>query len=208
MMSRAFSDIAFTTSVKETQERYGSREGNRNFELAEDPRNELTEAEIHFIQARDSFYQATVGENGWPYVQHRGGPIGFLKVLDTRSIGFADYRGNRQYLSVGNINADDRISMFLMDYPRRRRLKLWGRARIVHEHEQPELIAALEDPAYRARIERAIVIHIEAFDWNCPQHITPRFTEEEIRAQVEPILIENENLKAQLQMLLKTQTSN
>ncbi|WP_039915060.1 pyridoxamine 5'-phosphate oxidase family protein [Cellvibrio mixtus] len=204
-MSRAFSDIAFTPSVKETQERYGSREGNRNFELAEDPRNELTEAEIHFIQARDSFYQATVGENGWPYVQHRGGPIGFLKVLDTHTIGFADYRGNRQYLSVGNINADDRISMFLMDYPRRRRLKLWGRARIVHEHEQPEIIAALEDPDYRTHIERAIVIHIEAFDWNCPQHITPRFTEAEIRAQIEPILIENENLKAQLQMLLKNQ---
>lgn len=204
-MSRAFSDITFTPSVKETQERYGSREGNRNFELAEDPRNELTEAEIHFIQARDSFYQATVGENGWPYVQHRGGPIGFLKVLDTHTIGFADYRGNRQYLSVGNINADDRISMFLMDYPRRRRLKLWGRARIVHEHEQPEIIAALEDPDYRAHIERAIVIHIEAFDWNCPQHITPRFTEAEIRAQIEPILIENENLKAQLQMLLKNQ---
>lgn len=207
-MSRAFSDITFTPSVKETQERYGSREGNRNFELAEDPRNELTEAEVNFIQARDSFYQATVGENGWPYVQHRGGPAGFLKVLDARTIGFADYRGNRQYLSVGNINADDRISMFLMDYPRSRRLKLWGRARIVHEHEQPEIIAALEDPDYRARIERAIVIHVEAFDWNCPLHITPRFTEEEIRAQVTPILIENENLKAQLQMLLKNQTSN
>lgn len=205
-MSRAFSDITFTPSVKDAQERYGTREGNRNFELADDPRNELTETEIQFIEARDSFYQATVAENGWPYVQHRGGPIGFLKVLDARTIGFADFRGNRQYLSVGNINADDRISMILMDYPRRRRLKLWGRARIVHESEQPEIISALEDPAYRARIERAIVITIEAFDWNCPQHITPRFSEDEIRAYVEPIIAENENLKAQLQMLLKNQT--
>lgn len=207
-MSRAFSDITFTPSVKATQEQYGTREGNRNFELADDPRNELTETEIQFIQARDSFYQATVAENGWPYVQHRGGPIGFLKVLDARTIGFADFRGNRQYLSVGNINADERISMILMDYPRRRRLKLWGRARIVHESAQPEIIAALEDPAYRARIERAIVITIEAFDWNCPQHITPRFSEDEIRAYAEPIIAENENLKAQLQMLLKNQPTN
>lgn len=207
-MSRAFSDITFTPSVKAAQEQYGTREGNRNFELADDPRNKLTESEIQFIQARDSFYQATVAENGWPYVQHRGGPIGFLKVLDARTIGFADFRGNRQYLSVGNINADDRISMILMDYPRRRRLKLWGRARIVHESEKPEIIAALEDPAYRAHIERAIVISIEAFDWNCPQHITPRFSEDEIRAYVEPIIAENENLKAQLQLLLKNQPAN
>ncbi len=207
-MSRAFSDITFTPSVKAAQETYGSREGNRNFELAEDPRNELTPAEVQFIEARDSFYQATVGENGWPYLQHRGGPSGFLKVLDARTIGFADYRGNRQYLSVGNLMANDRISLFLMDYPRRRRLKLWGRARIVDEAENPELIAALEDPEYRARIERAIVIHIEAFDWNCPQHITPRFTEAEIRAQIEALVAENENLKTQLQRLLKNQSGN
>lgn len=207
-MSRAFSDIAFTPSVKAAQEQYGTRAGNRNFELADDPRNELTEAEIKFIQARDSFYQATVGENGWPYVQHRGGPIGFLKVLDARTIGFADFRGNRQYLSVGNINVDERISMILMDYPRQRRLKLWGRARIVHENEQPQVIAAVEDPTYRAHIERAIVISIEAFDWNCPQHIARRFTEDEIRAQIEPIIAENENLKLQLQLLLKSQAKN
>jgi len=207
-MSRAFSDITFTPSVKAAQEFYGSRAGNRHFELADDPRNALTESEITFIQARDSFYQATVSESGWPYVQHRGGPIGFVKVLDARTIGFADFRGNRQYLSVGNINADERISMILMDYPRRRRLKLWGRARIVHENEQPDIIAAVGDPAYRASIERAIVISIEAFEWNCPQHITPRFTEVEIRAHIEPIIAENENLKMQLQMLLKNQPTN
>jgi predicted pyridoxine 5'-phosphate oxidase superfamily flavin-nucleotide-binding protein len=207
-MSRAFSDITFTPSVKAAQEFYGSREGNRHFELADEARNELTDAEITFIQARDSFYQATVSENGWPYLQHRGGPIGFLKVLDARTIGFADFRGNRQYLSVGNINANERISMILMDYPWRRRLKLWGRARIVHESEQPDIIAAVGNSAYRAHIERAMVIHVEAFDWNCPQHITPRFSEEEIRAYIAPIIAENENLKAQLQLLLKNQQPN
>lgn len=204
-MSRAFSDITFTPSVKAAQELYGSRAGNRHFELADDAGGELTQTEIQFIQARDSFYQATVSENGWPYVQHRGGPIGFLKVLDAHTIGFADFRGNRQYLSVGNINADERISMILMDYPRQRRLKLWGRARIVHESEQPDIIAAVEDPAYRTRTERAIVISVAAIDWNCPQHITPRFSEDEIRAYVDPIIAENENLKVQLQMLLKNQ---
>jgi len=204
-MSRAFSDITFTPSVKAAQELYGSRAGNRHFELADDARSELTQTEIQFIQARDSFYQATVSENGWPYVQHRGGPIGFLKVLDARTIGFADFRGNRQYLSVGNINADERISMILVDYPGRRRLKLWGRARIVHESEQPDIIAAVGDPGYRVRIERAIVISVAAIDWNCPQHITPRFSEDEIRAQIEPIIAENENLKVQLQMLLENQ---
>jgi uncharacterized protein len=207
-MSRAFSDITFTPSVKAAQEQYGTREGNRNFELADDPRNTLTKSEITFIQARDSFYQATVSENGWPYVQHRGGPPGFLKVLDAHTIGFADFCGNRQYVSVGNINADARIIMILMDYPRRRRLKLWGRARIVHEDEQPDIIAAVGDSFYHAHIERAIVISIEAFDWNCPQHITPRFSEDEIRAHIEPILAENENLKVQLQLLLKNQPTN
>lgn len=207
-MSRAFADITFTPSVKAAQDMYGSRARHHNIELAEDPCNELTDAEIQFIQTRDSFYQATVAENGWPYVQHRGGSIGFLKVLDARTIGFTDFRGNRQYLSVGNINADNRICMFLMDYPRQRRLKLWGRARIVHASEQPDIIATLESPDYRAQVERAIVITIEAFDWNCPQHITPRFSEAEIRTLVNPILIENENLKAQLQMLLKNQPTN
>ncbi len=204
-MSRAFSDITFTPSVKATQEKYGSRAGNRNFEFAEDPRNELTPSEIQFIQARDSFYQATAGENGWPYLQHRGGPIGFLRVLDSRTLGFADYRGNRQYLSVGNLAANDRICLFLMDYPRRRRLKIWGRARVVHEAENSELIAAVADVEYQAQLERAIVISVEAFDWNCSQHITPRFTANDIRAQIELLVAENENLKTQLKMLLNNQ---
>lgn len=196
-MARAFADITFTPSVKAAQSLYGSRENNRGFEEADDPRIALTVAEEEFIQARDSFYQATVGENGWPYVQHRGGAIGFVKVLDARTLGYADFRGNRQYISVGNLNADERISLIFMDYAHQRRLKIWGRAKIVHEPEQPQLIAALEDPHYRARIERAVVIHVEAFEWNCPQHITPRFTEEEVRTTIAPLLAENAQLKSQ-----------
>ncbi|HTF97843.1 MAG TPA: pyridoxamine 5'-phosphate oxidase family protein [Cellvibrio sp.] len=207
-MSRAFADITFTPSVKSAQELYGSREANRGFELADNPRNELTETEAQFIEARDSFYQATVGENGWPYVQHRGGPIGFLKVIDSRTIGFADFRGNRQYISVGNINADERISLILMDYPSRHRLKIWGRARVVHEQDQPEIIVALENPEYRAHIERAFLITVEAFEWNCPQHIVPRYTKEQVQKMIEPLVTENENLKAQLQLLLSQQREN
>lgn len=178
-MPRAFANIAFTDSVKAAQERYGSREANSAFELSPDARNELTARETEFIQARDSFYQATVSESGWPYVQHRGGTAGFLKVLNSRTIGYADFYGNAQYISVGNLAVDDRISIILMDYPNRRRLKIWGRAQVVDEGEAPELIAQLEVPRYRAIVERAVIVHVEAFDWNCPQHITPRYTKEE-----------------------------
>jgi len=196
-MATAFAEITFTPSVKAAQSLYGSRQANQGFELSEDAGNTLAEREVEFITERDSFYQATVSESGWPYVQHRGGPAGFLKVLDERSIGFADFRGNKQYLSVGNLNANDRISLILMDYPNRRRLKLWGRARIVHENEDPELIAQLEVPSYRARVERGIVIQVEAYDWNCPQHITPRYSEAEIDNLIAPLVSENRALKSQ-----------
>ena len=142
-MANVFAEITFTPSVKAAQTLYGSRQANMGFELSEDPRNTLGERETEFIAERDSFYQATVSESDWPYVQHRGGPTGFLKVLDERTLGFADFRGNIQYLSVGNLNANDRISLILMDYPNRRRLKIWGRARIVHESDEPDLIAQL-----------------------------------------------------------------
>ena len=197
-MARAFADITFTESVKAAQSLYGSRENNRGFELAEDPRNTLGAAESEFIHARDSFYQATVGENGWPYVQHRGGAVGFIKVLDERTLGYADFRGNRQYISVGNMNADDRISLIFMDYANQRRIKIWGRAKVVHENENTELIATLENPEYRARIERAVIIHVEAYEWNCPQHITRRFTEAEVRETLAPLIAENEQLKSRL----------
>ncbi|UOA07321.1 pyridoxamine 5'-phosphate oxidase family protein [Methylobacter sp. S3L5C] len=199
-MATAFAEIAFTPSVKAAQNRYGSREANSRFELADDPGFGMTEQEIDFIGERDSFYQATVSETGWPYVQHRGGAKGYLKVLDECTIGFADFRGNRQYLSVGNLNANDRISMILMDYPNRQRLKIWGRARIVHEHEDPELIAQLQVPSCRARVERGIVIHVEACEWNCPQHITPRYSKAEVDHLLTPLLEEIQSLKAQLSL--------
>lgn len=194
-MSRAFSDITFTEHVKAAQSLYGSRAANQGFEQADDPRSELTAREMEFIAARDSFYQATVGDNGWPYVQHRGGPPGFIRVLDTRTIGFADFRGNVQYISVGNLMGDERISLFLMDYANRRRLKIWGRARIVHD---AALLSRLEVASYRARVERGILIRVEAWDWNCPQHITPRFTEAEIEQRMEALRAENAGLKARL----------
>ncbi|WP_134500649.1 2Fe-2S iron-sulfur cluster-binding protein [Microvirga pakistanensis] len=186
-MVRAFAEITFTPSVKAAQARYGSRAANEGFEHAEERRDILTDREAEFIAAHDGFYQASVSETGWPYVQFRGGPKGFLKVLDERTIGYADFRGNVQYISAGNIAADGRVALILMDYPNRRRLKIWGRARIVHQDEDPELLARLEIPTYRARVERAIVMTIKAFDWNCPQHITPRFTEEEIAELVAPL---------------------
>ena len=192
-MPKAFATISFTDSVKAAQSLYGSRERNQAFELADDLRDELSEFETEFIEARDSFYQATISENGWPYVQHRGGPAGFLRVLDKQTIGYADFSGNKQYLSVGNLNANPRISLILMDYANRRRLKLWGTVRIVHKSEYREIIARLEVPSYRARVERGIIIHIEAIEWNCPQHITRRYNQSELDRIVKP-LIEEINL--------------
>ena len=183
-MARAFAQIAFTPTVKAAQARMGSRDAYRSAEIGEAEIVELSDYEIEFIAARDSFYQGTVGENGWPYVQHRGGPIGFLKVLGPNQIGYADFSGNRQYISVGNMEGDDRVSLFLMDYPAQRRLKIWGRARLIDEDSEPELIARIETPGYRARVERGVVITVEAFDWNCPKYITPRFTAPQIREQL------------------------
>ena len=178
-MARRFAEITFTPSVVAAQTLYGSRTSNQRFEVIEEDGDPLGEAEARFIEARDGFYQATVNEEGWPYVQFRGGPAGFLKVLDAKAIGYADFRGNIQYLSVGNMNANDRVSLILMDYANRRRLKIWARARIVHTQQNPELLAQLEVPDYKARVERAVVLTVEAADWNCPQHITPHYTAEE-----------------------------
>ena len=204
-MPRAFARISFTDSVKAAQSRYGSRDNNLGFELAQDPRNELTEHDAEFIEARDSFYQASVSESGWPYVQHRGGPVGFVRVLDTRTIGYADFSGNKQYISVGNMNANERIALILMDYPNRRRLKLWGRAAIIHEIDDPALIARLEVTSYRARVERGVVIQIEAMDWNCPRHIIPRYTEAELEHVLAPLMEENRQLREQLQQKITRQ---
>jgi predicted pyridoxine 5'-phosphate oxidase superfamily flavin-nucleotide-binding protein len=178
-MGHKFSEIAFTPAVKSLQERSGSRRSYARFESGADNHNVIGSAEAHFISARDSFYMASTSETGWPYIQHRGGPKGFLQVLNAKELGFAELSGNRQFITQGNLLGDDRVSLFLMDYPNRSRLKIFGRARV---SEDAELMARLTMPDYGAKVERAVVIALEAFDWNCPKHITPRYTVEELQA--------------------------
>lgn len=197
-MPHQFFDIAFTPTVRAVQEDLGSRSSYARMDGLPDAANHrLTEAEAAFIAARNSFYMATVGETGWPYIQHRGGPTGFVRVLDDATIGFADFRGNRQYVSVGNLMTDDRVSLFFMDYPNKTRLKMFGRARIVGLDDQA-VLSRLEVPDYRARIERGFVITVEGFDWNCPQHITERYTPEEVRAATVPLTTRIAALEAEL----------
>lgn len=186
-MSHKFADITFTPSVLAAQQHYGSREQYRKIQQRGGPNDRLGPNEAAFLARRDGFYMASVSETGWPYVQFRGGPAGFLKVLDEKTLGYADFRGNLQYVSVGNLSHDDRVALILMDYPNQTRLKLLGRARIVEAADEPELIAKLAMPEYQAKVERAVVISVEAFDWNCPQHITPRYTEAEIAAALSPV---------------------
>lgn len=182
-MPRAFAEIAFTPAVQDMQEQQGSAKSYAKFLSPEATGgNKLTENEAAFIAAREGFYQATVSETGWPYVQFRGGPRGFLKVLSENQIGYADFRGNRQYVSVGNLSLENRISLILMDYPNRRRLKIWGRATLIDAQDKPEIAAQLHDENYKAILERAVIITIDAFDWNCPQHIPKRYTLEEFES--------------------------
>jgi hypothetical protein len=147
----------------------------------------LGSREAMFLATRDSFYVASTNASGWPYIQHRGGPPGFVKLLGDRRIGFADYRGNRQYVSLGNVATDDRVALFFMDYVRRARLKLLGRKRSVSLDDAPELAAALIDEDYGAKVERGFVIEVEAYDWNCPQHITPRYTQGDMAEVIAPL---------------------
>ena len=196
-MGHRFAELAFTPTVMAVQEHEGSRDSYRRLEGGEAHHDRLGPAEASFIAARDSFYMATVSETGWPYLQHRGGPRGFLKVLDEGTIGFADFRGNRQYVSVGNLLGDDRVALILVDYPNRRRLKILGRARAV-TMEDAATLGRLDVPGYRAKIERGLVIAVEAFDWNCPQHLTPRFTAEEIASAVAPLHARIAELEAAL----------
>ena len=176
-MSHQFAERMFTENVKLAQSHYGSREQNERLHHNFGPNDQLTEKESEFIEQRDSFYLSTVTQTDWPYVQHRGGPIGFLKVLDPKHIAFADFKGNKQLISTGNVATNDRCSLVLMDYANRRRLKLLGhlQMRDVRDSKAPELVLhSLDD--YPAKVERIAIIEIVAFDWNCPQHITPRYT--------------------------------
>lgn len=185
-MTHAFLGIAMTPSVRLAQEANG-RAGLYDRPGSALSNDRLGGAEASFIADRDSFYIASTSESGWPYVQHRGGPPGFLKPIDETTLAFADFRGNRQYLTLGNVAADNRVALILVDYPRRRRLKLLARMEARDLASDPELAAALARPEYRAKAERAFVLHVEAFDWNCPQHITPRFTQAEIAAASAPL---------------------
>jgi uncharacterized protein len=199
-----FLDIAITPSVRAAQAAMGAEhlwsdfKGHREFDR-------FSEDERAFIADRDSFYVATVSETGWPYIQHRGGPRGFLKVVDERTLAFADYRGNRQYVSVGNAAADDRACLFLMDYAHRARLKAYVRVEVLTLDADSSLTELVTVPGYKAKLERIFRMHLESFDWNCPQHITPRFTELEIGAALQPLkdrlaALESENaaLRARL----------
>ncbi|MEQ8804075.1 MAG: pyridoxamine 5'-phosphate oxidase family protein, partial [Haliea sp.] len=186
--------IAFTPSVREIQALQGSRAAYAGMDEGEDYNYRLGEREASFIAERDSIYMASVSETGWPYVQHRGGPVGFMKVLEDRRIGFADYSGNRQYVSVGNFSQDNRVALFFMDYPNRRRLKLLGRVRTVGL-EESEILTRLEDENYPAQVERGFVIDVAGFDWNCPQHITPRYSDTEVTDMLQALLQENRRLR-------------
>jgi len=186
-MIKSFGSLVFTPVVKTLQERYGSRRQYARIEQLGDMPGGLGPEERDFLGERDTFYMASLGETGWPYVQHRGGPKGFLKVIDERTIAFADFRGNKQYISTGNLMTDNRVALILVEYSRQLRLKILGRAEIFEGEKAKEWLVKVRDTGYKATTERVYVIRIEAFDWNCQQHIIPRFTEEEIREVLEPV---------------------
>jgi predicted pyridoxine 5'-phosphate oxidase superfamily flavin-nucleotide-binding protein len=178
-MAKNFAEIAFTDAVKKLQEKHGSRKGYERIEKFSEV-NGLTDQEMSFINNRDSFYLASIGVKEFPYVQHRGGPKGFVKVLDSKRIGFIDFIGNKQYVSAGNIGTNNKVALIMIDYPTRTRLKIFAKAEIVQLKDAPELYKQLNLEDYKFRPEQILIFHIEAYDWNCPQHITPRYTVAEI----------------------------
>ena len=194
-MAAKFLQIMLTRAVQQAQDKYFGKH-----QLVESPAetDELTNSEAYFIASRDSFYMATISETGWPYLQHRGGPPGFVKILGPNLIGFADFRGNRQLISTGNLGATDRVALFMMDYPHRTRLKLLGHARVLDAREHPELADQLAPELLRSKVERLVLIQIISYDWNCPQYITPRFTPAEVEEYVAPLKARIAQLEAQL----------
>lgn len=218
-MPHNFGSLVFTPLVKALQEQHGSRRQYERLEKSNLSPGRLGPQESEFIGERDTFYMATLGSTGWPYVQHRGGPKGFLKVIDENTIAFADFRGNRQYISTGNLMSDGRVALILMDYPRQLRLKILGRVEIFEGEQAKDWIVKVGDPEYTAMVERVYVIRVEAFDWNCQQHIIPRYTAEEIREALAPaekrmheLEKENEKLRHELSQANKNsgnhQTAN
>ena len=209
-MRHRYLEIASTPSVSAARERYGSALRSVRADALDHQdevvrNHRLGDAEQEFIAARDGFYLASVSETGWPYVQFRGGPTGFLRVIDSGTLGYADFRGNRQYITTGNVLENDRVSLFMMDYAHQQRLKIFGRIRVVDAADDPALGERLVMPRYAGRVERLVLITVEAFDWNCAQHITPRFTEAELEVVLGPVRdemallrLENERLRREM----------
>ncbi len=200
-MTAHYHRLAFTPNIKAEQTAHGSRAHYEKYEGAPDQPDPITDAEADFIAARDSFYMATVGETGWPYMQHRGGPPGFVRVLDAHTLGMADFRGNRQYITLGNIAHDNRTSLFFMDYANKRRLKALARITRRDLSEDAALAEKLALPGYRAKVEHALIFTIEAFEWNCPAHITPRWSEAEIGPGIRDLHTQIALLQAELKRL-------
>ena len=206
-MAQNYRHTLFSDTVKALQERHGSRAAYLKMDAAADGTPDtLTAKELDYIALRDSFYMASVNGDGWPYMQHRGGPAGFLRHIAGNRIGFADYRGNKQYISTANLVGNDRVSLFLMDYPNKDRLKLVGHAHSIELADDPALVTSLMPEDYRAVPERAFVIDVIGWEWNCSQHITPRFTEAEISAAIQPMAAELNQLRAE-NTALRTQLS-
>jgi hypothetical protein len=204
-MAHNFGKVMFTPAVKALQEKHGSRRQYARFEEVASP-DRMGPNEQRYIATRDTFYIASVAANGWPYVQHRGGPVGFLKALDPTTLAFADFRGNKQYVTQGNLSGtpaapgDNRVALILMDYPSQSRLKILGRAELIEPDNNPErfaeLIDRVRDPEYKAQVEAIMVIHLEALDWNCQQHITPRYTAEQVQQVIAPLEARIKELEA------------
>ncbi|MEO8351327.1 MAG: pyridoxamine 5'-phosphate oxidase family protein [Chthoniobacteraceae bacterium] len=194
-MADKFMQLVLTPAVQRAEDKYFGK--HQVVEHAPEV-DALTQDEADFISSRDSFYMASVSETGWPYVQHRGGPVGFVKVLGPSLLGFADFKGNRQLVSTGNLDVTDRVALFMMDYPRRTRLKLLGHARVLDAREHSELVEQLAPEALRSKVERIFMIQIVSYDWNCPQYITPRFTAEEVEEYAAPLKARIAELEAKL----------
>jgi uncharacterized protein len=199
-MAKNFGEIAFSEAVKALQVTHGSRKGYERIEKFNIV-DGLSDNEIDFIEERDSFYLASIGENDFPYIQHRGGPKGFVKVFDKSTIGFIDFAGNKQYISLGNFATNCNVALILMDYPARARLKIFAKVGIVELADNPEMLSSFNLGDYKFKPERIMLFHIEAFDWNCPQHIVPRFTVDEINEALQPKIEEMAMLEKENQML-------
>ena len=205
-MATNYAALAFTDPVKQLQERFGSRPTYSRQER-HSYQDGLTEHETAFMAEQDSFYMASIGENGFPYIQHRGGPKGFLKVIDKDTIGFVDFTGNRQYISAGNLLTHPQVSLIIVDYPRRARLKIYAHASIVELTDKPDLFSLLDPADYPHRPERMVILAVQAFDWNCPQHIKPRYTAEDIAAAMDERDNYIKQLETELAQLRQDKTS-